>query len=75
MASRLAVSNSPIKLADNNALATRVVAAIDVGPEYDMESGSLPPCVECVDVQECQCVAKLASKDRGSVIRKEILAR
>ena len=48
--SRLDVSNCPIELADKDILAARIVAAVNVGPDCEMDSGgSSPPCDECAE--------------------------
>lgn len=75
VASRLDVSNSPIELADKDKLVTRIVAAVNVRSDSEMEGGSPLPCEECADKKGCCCAAKIATKDQGSVITKEILAK
>ena len=75
VASRLDVSNSPIELADEDELVARIVAVVNVGSDSEMEGGSRSPCEECANKTGCRCAAKIATKDRGSVLTKEILAK
>jgi hypothetical protein len=75
VASRLDVLNTSIDLADEDELAARIIAVVNVEVADDgMESGNLPLC-ECVNDEGCRCVAKVATKDRSPVITKEILAK
>jgi hypothetical protein len=68
VASRLDASNSPIELADEDQLAARVVAVVNVGSECEMDSGGSPSCdVECAK-KGCRYTAKIATRDQRSVI-------
>ena len=75
VASRLDASNFPIELADEDELVARIVAAVNVAPDCETGSGGGPPlCDKCVE-KGCRCTAKVATRDRGSAVMKEILAK
>ena len=68
--------NTPIELADEEELATRLVAAINV--ESDCACGDGLDVMDdpiCGIAEENRWIAGFATKDRGSVITKEVLAR
>ena len=65
--------NTPIELADEEELATRLVAAINV--ESDCVYGDGLDVMDdpiCGIAEENRWIAGLATKDRGSVITKEV---
>jgi hypothetical protein len=68
--SRLDSAVSMIELIDDNVLLARLVSAINVESEHALEEGDLDD-----SGVESRVVAGFKSKDRGSVITKEILAR
>ena len=74
--SRLRTSNALIELTDEHDLAARMVAAINI--ESDCVVGDGLDVMQdpiCTVAEENRWIAGLATKDRGSVITKEVLAR